>query len=337
MTVNRTLNEAKILIVDDELSNVRLLEVILREAGYPNVFCLSDSRETAAMVDAIVPDLILLDLNMPFLDGLGVIRTLKPRLAISPIPILVLTADATSSAKYQALEEGATDFLTKPFDSREVLLRIRNMLQVHFHAVLLEERVRERTKELEDSQRETIQRLARAAEYRDDQTGQHANRVGVMCGRIAEALGFCPIEVQTIAQAAALHDVGKIGISDSILRKPGKLTTEEFALMKEHTRIGAAILSGGASALLRLAEEIALHHHEKWDGTGYWGLSGAAIPLPARIVALADAFDAMTQVRHYKAALSVADALDEIRSQRGRHFDPALVDVFLSLSLSGID
>jgi len=331
MTVSFTLSEAKILILDDEVSNVRLLEVTLQEAGYRNVFGLTDSREALTMFAAIEPDLLLLDLNMPFLDGLGVIRGLKHRLQTSPIPILVLTADATSSAKYQALEEGATDFLTKPFDSREVLLRIRNMLEIRFHGITLERKVQERTRELQVAQLETFQRLARAAEYRDDQTGLHASRVGILCGRIAQVLGLPQEEIQTLEQAATLHDVGKIGISDSILLKPGKLTAEEFEAMKGHTKIGASILSGSTSSVLQLAEVIAMNHHEKWDGSGYWGLKGEAIPLSGRIVAVADAFDAMTEKRVYKSALSVDESLDEIRAQSGRHFDPRIAEAFLSL------
>ncbi|AIE86007.1 HD domain-containing phosphohydrolase [Fimbriimonas ginsengisoli] len=332
MTTHSTLRQAKILVVDDEISNIRLLELTLHEAGYTNVFGISDPRETVSLFEGIKPDLLLLDLNMPHLDGIAVIRGLKEQLAISAVPILVLTADATSAAKYQALEEGATDFLTKPFDAREVLLRIGNMLRARFYNVLLEQTVQERTKDLELAQLETVQRLAIAAEYRDDQTGMHANRVGIVSGLIAQTMGFTPSEVEVMVQAAALHDVGKIGISDVILRKPGKLTTEEFEVMKEHTKIGARILSGSTSPVLKLAEGIALSHHERWDGTGYWGLKGEEIPLSGRIVSVADVFDAMTHQRPYKEAFPCVVALEEIRSQSGKQFDPRAVEAFLSLS-----
>jgi putative two-component system response regulator len=194
---------------------------------------------------------------------------------------------------------------------------------------MLEAKVRERTRELESAQIEIIERLARAAEFRDDNTGQHTERVGQMAALLAREIGMPDTTVSLIRRAAPLHDVGKIGIPDSILLKLGKLTDEEFALVKTHTTIGARILSGSRFSLLRMAEEIAFSHHERWDGSGYEGLAGEAIPLAGRIVTIADVFDALTQKRPYKAAWPIGDAIAEIDRQRGRQFDPTLVDAFL--------
>jgi putative two-component system response regulator len=254
----------------------------------------------------------------------------------SYLPILMLTGDDTPEAKRDALSRGAKDFLNKPFNSDEVLLRIGTLLETRFLYLqiqsqnqILEAKVRDRTRELEAAQIEIIERLARAAEFRDDNTGQHTARVGQMAALIAKQIGLPDSEVSLIRRAAPLHDVGKIGIPDSILLKLGKLTKEEFEIVKTHTTIGARILSGSHFTILRLAEEIALTHHERWDGNGYSGIVGDAIPLAGRIVAVADVFDALTQKRPYKAAWPVGDAIAEIERQRSRQFDPALVDAFL--------
>jgi putative two-component system response regulator len=245
-------------------------------------------------------------------------------------PILVLTADITTAAKHRALKEGARDFLTKPLDEIEVLLRIKNLLENRFHHILLEKRVQERTQDLEKSQMEVLQRLALAAEYRDDDTRLHTRRVGQIARHIALALGWSAEQADLIFRASPLHDVGKIGIADAILLKPGKLTEEESTVMKQHTLIGGKILSESDSSWLQLAEEIALTHHERWDGTGYpAGLAGEDIPLVGRIVAVADVFDALTHERPYKHAWSTEEALAEIKKQSGRQFDPHVVEAFL--------
>jgi putative two-component system response regulator len=230
------------------------------------------------------------------------------------------------------------DFLTKPFDAVEVVLRIKNLLrtrslhrQLQGQNELLDQKIRKRTAELEDTQVEILERLALAAEYRDDDTGEHTKRVGETAARIAEALGWSKADVELMRRAAPLHDVGKIGISDSILLKPGKLTPEEFELMKTHTTLGAKMLSGGQFPLLKLAEQIALTHHERWDGTGYIGLSQEAIPLAGRIVTVADVFDALTSERPYKKAWSWNEAIEEIQSQSGRQFDPHVIETFLNV------
>lgn len=333
------LKQGKILIVDDENSNVRLLEFILEDAGYTNVHSTTDSCEALALFRDVQPDLVLLDLSMPHLDGFAVMRQLHEEMSDNSVPILVLTADATSDAKHKALKEGAEDFLTKPLDEMEVLLRINNLLQGRFHNVLLEAKVQERTRdlekrtqELEQSQLETLQRLALAAEYRDDDTGLHTKRVGLVAAQIAQVLGLPQAQVDLITRAAPLHDVGKIGITDAILLKPGKLTDDEFATMKAHTAIGAKMLSGSTSPWLQMAEEIALSHHERWDGKGYpQRLAGEAIPLVGRIVAVADVFDALTHERPYKNAWTVEDAVAEIGSKNGSQFEERVVGAFLTL------
>jgi len=333
------LTTARVLIIDDQPSNVALLEGILQEEDFSSFRSLTDSREALSTFIEYVPDLILLDLQMPFFNGFEVMKQL--RACISPsdfLPILVLTADITPEAKRRALTEGALDFLTKPFDATEVILRIKNLLQtrslhlrIQGQNQLLDQKINERTAELEATQIEILERLALAAEYRDDDTGEHTKRVGRTSARIAEALGWPAADVELIGRAAPLHDVGKISISDLILLKPGKLTPEEFENMKTHTTMGAKMLSGGRFPLLQLAEQIALTHHERWDGTGYIGLRQEAIPIAGRIVTVADVFDALTSERPYKKAWTVNEALEEIQHQSGRQFDPRVVEAFMKV------
>jgi len=336
---NNTLTDLKILIVDDKPSNILLLEGILQEEDYTVYRSITDPREALPQFFEYHPDLILLDLQMPYMDGFEVMKKLRACLLPDAfLPILVLTANITPEAKRRALAEGATDFLTKPFDPTEVILRIRNLLQtrgLHLQLQeqnqLLEKKVLDRTADLEQTQVEILERLALAAEYRDDDTGEHTKRVGQTCARIVEALGWQPAEVELIRRAAPLHDVGKIAIPDSILLKPGKLTPEEFESMKMHTTLGAKMLSGGGFPLLQLAEQIALTHHERWDGTGYIGLREESIPIAGRIVTVADVFDALTSTRPYKEAWSQSEAIDEIRRQSGQQFDPRVVEAFLKV------
>jgi len=336
---NNLLTTARILIVDDQASNVALLEGILQEEDFNSYQSITDSPRTLPVFLEYQPDLILLDLQMPILDGFDVMKQL--RACLSPddyLPILVLTANITSEAKRRALSEGAMDFLTKPFDAMEVVLRIKNLLQTRLLHVqlqgqnrLLDQKVRERTAALEETQVEILERLALAAEYRDDETGEHIKRVGRIAAGIAQVLGWSEEQVELIRRAAPLHDVGKIAISDTILLKPGKLTPEEFERMKMHTTLGAKMLSGGRFPLLQLAEQVALTHHESWDGTGYIGLQGEAIPVAGRIVTVADVFDALTSVRPYKNAWSTSDAIEEIKCQSGKQFDPDVVEAFLKV------
>jgi putative two-component system response regulator len=321
--------KAKILIVDDEKVNIRLVEMMLHGAGYTNVYSTADAREVVPLFINIQPDIVLLDLAMPYMDGYAVMAKLLGEMK-TPVPILVLTADVTLTAKHRALKAGAKDFLTKPLDEVEVLLRINNLLENRFHSVLLEKRVFERTLDLDKAQMEVLQRLALAAEYRDDDTRLHTRRVGMIAQRIAQVLDLPSEQTDLILHASPLHDVGKIGIPDSILLKHGKLTEDEFTIMKEHTVIGGNILSRSNSSFLQLAEEITMTHHERWDGTGYPnGLSREKIPLVGRIVSVADVFDALTHDRPYKRAWTIEEALSEIKSQSGRQFDPDIVQAFL--------
>jgi len=334
--MSRAFRNARILIVDDEQGNVDILRRFLTRAGFTRIESTTDSREAGTLYVQHRPDLILLDLHMPHLDGLQVMDTLNEIAEASYLPILILSADLTPEARREALSRGAKDFVNKPFQQDELLLRIKTLLETRFLYIqiqsqnqVLEAKVRERTRELIEAQIEIIERLAVAAEFRDDNTGQHTQRVGQMSALLARQLGQPDSQVSLMARAAPLHDVGKIGVPDTILLKMGKLTPAEFEVVKQHTVIGARILSGGKFPLLRLAEEIAFCHHERWDGEGYAGLRGTDIPLAGRIVAVADVFDALTQQRPYKPAWPVAEAIAEIDRQRERQFDPGVVDAFL--------
>ena len=334
------LRDLRILAVDDEESNLLLLRQILERAGYRHVDTTQDPTRVPGMFVESRPDLVLLDLHMPEMDGFELMDRLGPVTADGTgVPFLVLTADATEDTKRRALSAGARDFLTKPLNQIEMLLRVRNLLQVqqlqqrlHQHNTELESAVSERTRELDLARLEVLDRLALAAEYRDDDTQEHAQRIGRTCALLATELGLPDQEVALIRRAAPLHDIGKIGIPDAILLKPGKLTAEEFEQIKTHTTIGAEILSRSQSPLLRLAELIALTHHERWDGRGYpCGLAGEEIPLPGRIAAVADVFDALTHERPYKKAWPVQEAVDAILTEAGRQFDPAVVSAFSAL------
>jgi putative two-component system response regulator len=334
--MSRSFRNARILIVDDEDGNIDILRRILTRAGLSRLESTTDSRQAAALYVEHRPDLILLDLHMPHMDGLEVMDQLNEIAEASYLPILILSGDLTPEARREALSRGAKDFVNKPFQQDELLLRIKTLLetrllyiQIQSQNQLLEAKVRERTRELVEAQIEIIERLAIAAEFRDDNTGQHTQRVGQMSALLARQLGLADAQVSLIARAAPLHDVGKIGVPDSILMKMGKLSPAEFEVVKQHTVIGARILSGGKFPLLRLAEEIAFSHHERWDGAGYAGLAGADIPLAGRIVAVADVFDALTQQRPYKPAWPVAEAIAEIDRQRQHQFDPEVVEAFL--------
>jgi putative two-component system response regulator len=338
--LERTLEDARLLVVDDEEANIQLLRRILIPAGYRNLRATTDPCEVLDLVAEDEPDLILLDLLMPRLDGFGVMGQLRTRIPEDAyLPVLVLTSDPSQDARRRALSGGAKDFLTKPLSPSEVRLRVRNLLETRFlhqqlqdHNRLLEARVRERTSELEGARLEILRRLAEAAEYRDDDTGEHTRRVGRMAGRIGAALGLPPSEVELLRDVAPLHDVGKIGVPDRILLSPSVLSPEDFEVMKTHTTIGAKLLGGSEFRHLQAAAEIALSHHERWDGEGYpHGCRGSEIPLSGRIVAVADTYDALRHRRPYKPAWSRAEALEEIEASRGTRFDPDVVDAFLAV------
>jgi putative two-component system response regulator len=337
---DQELKQLPILAVDDEEANLLLLRRVLERAGYTSVATTTDPTQVPAMFLEMRPRVLLLDLHMPQMDGFELMERLGPLTnERRNIPFLVLTADVTEETKRRALSLGARDFLTKPLDHIELLLRVRNVLQVQQlqdklfeHNATLEELVAERTLDLEQARLEILERLALAAEYRDDATQEHAWRIGRTCFLLAVGLGLPRDDVELLRRATPLHDIGKIGIPDAVLLKPAKLTDEEFTQIKAHTTIGAEILSGSSSSLLLMAESIALTHHERWDGQGYPnGLAGEQIPLPGRIVAVADVFDALTHERPYKHAWTVKEAVAEIFHQRGRHFDPAVVHAFTSL------
>ena len=334
------LKRSKILIVDDQAANVELLENILREHGFIGIQKLTDARLVLPLFADFQPDLVMLDLRMPHIDGLSLLKQLRSQIPEGTyLPFVIVTADLSQRVRQEALTLGAKDFLTKPINPGEAVLRIYNLIETRFlylelneHTRELDERVRERTRELEMAQEEMLHHLALAADYRDDLTGLHAQRVGLLAALLAEKVGVPKNEVRLIRGAAPLHDLGKIGIPDHILLKTGKLTPEEFDVVKTHTSIGGTILARSSFALLKVAEQIARYHHERWDGTGYMSLKGANIPLPARLTSIADTFDILTHARPYKAASSLEEALAEIQKERGRQFDPALVDALLQLA-----
>jgi putative two-component system response regulator len=335
------LSDLRILVVDDEPNNVLLLTGILERAGYTRIESTTDPTEIVRMFVREDADLVLLDLHMPEIDGFELMRRLGPLTAGGTrVPMLVLTADRTEDTKRQALAVGARDFLSKPYDQTELLLRVKNLLQVralqrelYERNVVLEDAVAHRTGELEQARLEILARLALAAEYRDDATQQHARRIGCTSSLIASQLRLPDETVELIQRAAPLHDVGKIGIPDAVLLKAGTLTRAERRRIQEHTTIGAEILSGSGTPVLRMAEEIALTHHERWNGHGYpRHLHGEEIPLAGQIVAVADVFDALTHERPYKSAWPVNRAVDEICQQSGEQFDPRVVEAFSTLS-----
>ena len=356
----RNVKQARILIVDDESLNIDVVQGYLELDGYDNVQSTEHAIEALPLIGTFLPDLVLLDIHMPDISGLEILKAIRADAKISTIPVVILTASSTSETKLEALECGATDLLAKPVHQAELMARIRNVLTVKAYqdrlcsySEELEAAVRERTADLEASRLEVIQCLARAAEFRDDDTGQHILRVGQYARIIGEELGLSPAALEILEPAAQLHDVGKIGIPDAILLKPGKLTPEEYEVMQKHcgfgkrivdclpaqeaklvrihTELGAKIVDVGHSPILKMAKRIAMTHHERWDGTGYpLGLSGEDIPLEGRITAVADVFDALRSKRAYKPALPLDKCLQILIEGRGTHFDPTVVDAFFA-------
>lgn len=350
----------KIMIIDDEPINVKVCQKYLQELGYKRCVGFSDASRAMTQICEEKPDLIILDVMMPVVSGVEILRQIRAKADLSHIPVLILTASTDRNTKLTVLELGATDFLTKPIDPSELAPRVRNVLTVKQHqdnlknyANRLEEAVHQRTLELEASRQDVIYCLARAVEYRDDVTGRHVERVGQYAGIIAQALGLPDHEVRMMEQAAQLHDVGKVGIADEILMKPGKLSPEEFEQMQRHTLfgkrivermgdhewvklrqhvlIGSRILDVPRSPLLTMAGRIALTHHERWDGMGYpLGLAGEDIPLEGRITAVADVFDALSSRRPYKPPYPVDKCFAIISEESGTHFDPRIVEAFIS-------
>jgi putative two-component system response regulator len=349
---------ATIMVVDDEPLNVRMVRRHLTVAGYQNFVTTSDSAEALLLLGLGDPDIVLLDIVMPDPGGLEVLSQIRSLAKFEQLPVIILTAIDDSAVKAEALNRGATDFLTKPVDPNELVPRVRNALalkayhdQLKYQAHRLELEVRSRTEELEESRMAIIQALARAAEYRDNETGRHALRVGRYAATIARQLALPEETVRLIELAAPLHDVGKIGIPDAVLLKPDKLTPEETEIMQKHcsygkhifepmawdevrtycthTEIGQKLMAVCRSPVLDMAASIALTHHERWDGTGYpLGLAGESIPIAGRITAVADVFDALSSKRSYKPVFPLERCLAILDEGRQTQFDPAVLDAF---------
>ncbi len=327
----------KVVVVDDTPLNLVLMGKLVDRLPGTQAHTFERPIEALTWCLENEADLIIVDYMMPAMDGVEFIRRIRANRRADDLPILMVTASHERSVRYEALECGANDFLTKPIDGHEFEPRVRNMLKLreaHLatrqRAETLAEEVRKATAEIVDRERETITRLSRAAEFRDPETGAHIQRMSHYSALIAERLGHGQAFAQDLLMAAPMHDVGKLGIPDTILLKPGRLTTDEFEVMKRHPQIGYDILKESSSSILRLGATIALTHHEKFDGSGYpRGLAGDSIPLEGRIVAVADVFDALTSERPYKPAWPLARAIGLLREGRGSHFDPNCVDVFL--------
>jgi len=333
------LKNALIYYIDDLLPNLKLVKALLNSYGYKNVVVIDDPCKVLDLYKANRPDLILLDVNMPVMDGyqvLGQLRGLNDPLLP---PIVMMTANDGLEHREKALSAGARDYITKPFASSELRLRVQNLLEAQLafrllndQKAVLEEMVAERTEAVNRSYSQALQCLARAASYRDNDTGIHTQRMSEYSVVIARSLGWSEANCKLLLLAAPMHDIGKIGIPDAILKKTGKLDAEEWVLMQTHSQIGADILADVDSELLEMARVISSSHHEKWDGTGYPnGLAGQAIPEVARVVAVADVFDALTSERPYKNAWSDDEALDYIIENAGDHFDPDIVSHFVCI------
>mgnify|MGYP001185907253 CR=1 FL=1 len=343
--------QAKIMIIDDSKLERKLLAAFLKPHNY-QIIEVDNGRNVVELVRAHQPDLILLDLILEGITGIEICTQLKKEEDLRLIPVVMVTSYADKASRIKGLEAGADDFLIKPVDRAELVARVKSSLKIkayHEYARMkdyyhnLELAVREKTSQLENALEQikqanasltqayldTLYRLSIAAEYRDEDTAGHIKRISHYSLVICRSLGLPPSLSEMISQASPLHDVGKIGVPDKVLLKPGKLTWEEWQIMKQHTIIGANILTGSNNKLLQLAEQIALSHHERYDGSGYpYGLSGSKIPLSSKIVALADVFDALTSKRIYKPIFSTTEAVKIIKDSTGSHFDPEITAAF---------
>lgn len=330
------MSKLKILIVDDEVANLKMLNELF-QAEYLLTFAKNGIEALQRATDS--PDLILLDIMMPGIDGYEVCRRLKADKMTSEIPVIFLTALGQEINEKRGFEAGAVDYITKPIKPDIIRSRVETHMELRLarqalknQNIFLEEKVKERTQEVINTRQEIIHRLGVAAEFRDPETGAHIQRMSHYSARLAEAYGLSKEECETILMASPMHDIGKIGIPDNILLKPGKLDENEWEIMKTHTTMGAQILENSTSNLIQAGRIIALSHHEKWDGTGYpKGLLQEDIPLLGRIVAVADVFDALTTDRPYKKAWPVEKAVGVIQEGNGTHFEPRLVDLFVQI------
>lgn len=328
----------KVLIIDDSDINLTLIKALVLKLGECEPILFAHPVRALDWCRDHIPDLVIVDYMMPEMDGLDFIRNFRELHGRTEIPVLMITANDQKDVRYEALNGGANDFLTKPIDRIEFSARAKNMLALRTgqkfladRAAHLAQQVDERTKEIRDRERELIFRISRAAEFRDPETGAHIQRMAHYSAVIARGLGLPENQQRLILQAAPMHDVGKIGIRDYILLKPGRLTPEEFDIMKRHAELGYELLKGSSSEIIQAGAAIALAHHEKYDGSGYpQGLKGEAIPLFGRIVAVADVFDALTSERPYKKAWPLEDAQNLLLEGKGSHFDPQCVDAFMA-------
>jgi putative two-component system response regulator len=340
MNANSPQRPATILIVDDEAPNVKLLETLLHAEGYATVVARNGS-EALALAAAQNPDLILLDVMMPDMDGFETVARLKADPRTQPVPVIMVTALDDRNSKLRALEAGAEEFLSKPIDRVDLTIRVRNLLRLKEygdfladHNRILDEQVRERTAQLEEAHRDTVFTLVRAAEHKDEETGHHVRRISYYCKVLAEAMNLSADFHDAIFHASPMHDIGKIGIPDHVLLKPGGFTPDEWDIMKTHCALGASILASGTSPYTHMGTEIALSHHERWDGSGYPnGLKGKEIPLAARIMQICDVYDALRSKRPYKPPIDHLRSVEIITVGDGRtqpeHFDPAVLAGFV--------
>ena len=330
--------DQQILIIDDVESNLLLFKALVVQHSTAQVHPFSSPLEALVWAEENEPDLVIVDFMMPEMHGIDFIRAFRQLPGKANTPVLMVTANDQKEVCYEALGAGATDFLIKPVDKVEFQARIKNMLtlsdvqkKLADHSTWLAEEVRWATLEILDRERETVVRLSRAAEYRDPDTGAHILRMAHYSALIARELGLSVFDQTLLLEAAPMHDIGKVGIADAILLKPGRLTEDELAVMRTHALLGYKLLNGSSSKVLQTGADIALGHHEKFDGSGYpSGLVGEAIPIFSRIVAVADVFDALTSERPYKKAWSLEDSINFLKTNSGSHFDPSCVDAFLA-------
>lgn len=328
----------RIAIIDDSEINLTLFSALVKKMGECEPVLFLNPHEGLAWATQHRPELVIVDYMMPGMDGIEFITQLRRVAGPDEMPILMITANDDKEVRYRALQIGATDFLTKPIDRLEFSARVRNMLALGIihkrladKASWLAEEVKKATAAIHEREQELLFRISRAAEFRDPETGSHIQRMANYSRLIAERLGLSAADQQLILQAAPMHDVGKIGIPDYILLKPGILSPEEMGVMRTHAALGHELLKDSESVVIQAGARIALFHHEKFDGTGYpQGIAGEEIPLFGRIAALADVFDALTSERPYKKAWPVERARDHLLEQRGAHFDPSCVDAFLA-------